>query len=55
MVRTFTHVVKFDGGEQVSQIGPRPDRNRFAAPLRRQDGVKRWGLGLFPPTRRHDL
>jgi hypothetical protein len=48
MVRTFTHVATFDGGEQVSQIGARPDRNRFAAPLRRQDGVRRWGLGLFP-------
>jgi hypothetical protein len=48
MVGAFTHVVKVDGGEMVSQIGPRPDRQRFAAPLRRQDGVNRWGLGLFP-------
>jgi hypothetical protein len=48
MARAFTHVVKFDGGEMVSQIGPRPDRQRFAAPLSRQDGVKRWALGLFP-------
>jgi hypothetical protein len=48
MARAFTHVVKLDGGAMTSQIGPRSDRNRFAAPLRRQDGEKRWGLGLFP-------
>jgi hypothetical protein len=56
MVGAFTHVVKFDGGDMVSQIGPRSDRNRFAAPLRRQDGENRWGLGLFrlPETMSYD-
>lgn len=35
----------------ISQIGHRSDRERFAATLRRFDGEKRWGLGLFPlPT-----
>jgi hypothetical protein len=48
MASAFTHVLKFDGGQMVSQIGPRTDRQRFAAPLRRQDGIKRWGIGLFP-------
>lgn len=48
VTRPFTHVVKFDGGELVSEIGKFADRERFAAPLRRRDGQQRWGLGLFP-------
>jgi hypothetical protein len=48
MARAFTHVVKFDGGAMVSEIGPRSDRKCFATPLSRQDGRNRWGLGLFP-------
>ena len=48
VTRAFTHVVKFDGGELISQIGKTADREGFAAPLRRRDGHQRWGFGLFP-------
>lgn len=48
MGRAYTHVVKFNGGVMVDEIGPLPDRVLFAAPLRRLDGRERWGLGLFP-------
>ena len=48
MGRAYTHVVKYNGGVMVDEIGPLPDRELFAAPLRRFDGRERWGLGLFP-------
>jgi hypothetical protein len=48
MLSAFTHVVKSNGGEMVSQIGPVVDRERFASPSRRRDGHQRWGFGLFP-------
>jgi hypothetical protein len=48
MGRAYTHVVKYNGGVLVDEIGPLPDRELFAAPLRRFDGRQRWGLGLFP-------
>ncbi|AQT82701.1 hypothetical protein B1R94_10210 [Mycolicibacterium litorale] len=56
MAAAFTHVVKSNGGELVSQIGRTVTRERFAAPLRRRDGQVRWGFGLFPlpPDRTYD-
>ncbi len=48
VTRAFTHVVKSNGGELISEIGKFADRERFAAPLRRRDGHQRWGFGLFP-------
>jgi hypothetical protein len=46
--RPYTHVLTFDGGEMVSQIGPQREREFFATVLRRRDGQKRWGLALSP-------
>ena len=48
MAATFTHVVKSNGGELVSQIGKNVTRDRFYAPLRRRDGQARCGFALFP-------
>jgi hypothetical protein len=38
MVHAFTHLMKSNGGEPVSEIGRVADRERCAAPLGRKDG-----------------
>jgi hypothetical protein len=46
--RAYTHVVKSNGGQLISEIGRNVDRERFAGPLRRKDGRQRWGMALMP-------
>jgi hypothetical protein len=48
MARAFTHVLMYDGGAMVEQLGPLPERDFFAAVLQQRDGKERWGLVLSP-------
>lgn len=44
----FTHVLTYDGGVLVTQLGSRSDISVFSNPLHHFNGDDQWGLGLSP-------
>jgi hypothetical protein len=46
-MRAHTHVIEYDGGVLVQEIGGHRDVSTFANPLRRFNGRDQWALTLF--------
>jgi hypothetical protein len=55
-MRAHTHVIEYDGGALVQEIGGHRDVSIFANPLRRFNGRDQWALTLFalPDGMTHD-
>lgn len=48
MMSGYTHVITYDGGVLVSEIGAGRDISAFLNPLRNFNGDDQWSLGLAP-------
>jgi hypothetical protein len=47
-MRAHTHVIEYDGGVLVEEVGGPCDVNTFANPLRHFNGRDQWALTLYP-------
>jgi hypothetical protein len=47
-MRPHTHVIEYDGGVLVEEVGGPCDVSTFANPLRHFNGRDQWALTLYP-------